>query len=278
MTEVGSHISTGAVDTAVEMAIKLMGDEQKVPPSKVASALSLEYGSSLRVARSLVSKAVLSGRLKLTSEGDFLQLSRVSLQPSHLLAREEPQVFVEGSTYEPTLTFRGKAAKDETIGSPVADFESNTPREAASWDETFMRMALVVADRSKDPSTQVGACIVSSEFRILSLGYNGTPNGWQDGDFPWAKAAEDPLDTKYPYVIHAERNAVLNYAGARRELHGAKVYVSHFPCNECAKELAQVGVSEVIYLNNHDSSDFSTQASLRILEQCGVTVRQMDLL
>lgn len=151
------------------------------------------------------------------------------------------------------------------------------PREASSWDETFMRMALVVADRSKDPSTQVGACIVSSENRILSLGYNGTPNGWSDHDFPWDRSAADPLDTKYPYVIHAERNAVLNYGGLHSQLNNSKVFVTHFPCNECSKELAQVGVSEVVYLNAHDSSDFSTQASLRIFEACGIKVRRLSL-
>lgn len=150
------------------------------------------------------------------------------------------------------------------------------PRNAATWDETFMRMALVVADRSKDPSTQVGACIVSAENRILSLGYNGTPNGWNDKDFPWEKTADSTLDTKYPYVIHAERNAVLNYGGVHSQLRGSKVFVTHFPCNECAKELVQVGVKEVVYLHSHDSSDFSTQASFRMFEMCGLEVRQLD--
>jgi len=154
---------------------------------------------------------------------------------------------------------------------------SEVPRiAAASWDDTFMRMAIVVADRSKDPSTQVGACIVSAENRILSLGYNGTPNGWDDSQFPWGKSSKDPLETKYPYVIHAERNAVLNYEGLHSQLRGSRVFVTHFPCNECAKELAQVGVSEVVYLNGHDSSDFSTQASERILEACGISVRQIS--
>lgn len=156
--------------------------------------------------------------------------------------------------------------------------EKVKPRNAASWDETFMKMALVVADRSKDPSTQVGACIVSSENRILSLGYNGTPNGWSDESFPWEREAEDHLSTKYPYVIHAERNAVLNYGGIHSQLRGSKVFVTHFPCNECAKELVQVGVAEVVYLNDHDSSNFSTQASLRMFEMCGLKVRQLQVL
>lgn len=155
----------------------------------------------------------------------------------------------------------------------------NEPRnasEVASWDETFMGIAEVVARRSKDPSTQVGACIVSEENRILSVGYNGAPNGWSDEDFPWAREAEDPLDLKYHYVIHAERNAVLNFDGIRNRLKGAKVYVTHFPCSECAKEIVQVGVKEIIYLNTHDlGGDISTRASLRTLEACGVSVRQL---
>jgi len=159
----------------------------------------------------------------------------------------------------------------------MVDRNSSSPRIAPSWDETFMRMAILVADRSKDPSTQVGACIVSAENRILSLGYNGTPNGWEDSLFPWGKTAEDPLETKYPYVIHAERNAVLNYGGLHSQLRGARVFVTHFPCNECAKELAQVGVAEVVYLNGHDSSSFSTRASERIFEACGIGFRQQEL-
>lgn len=149
------------------------------------------------------------------------------------------------------------------------------PRIAASWDETFMQMALVVANRSKDPSTQVGACLVSEDNRILSLGYNGTPNGWDDASFPWGKTGDDGLETKYPFVIHAERNAVLNHSGLNSQLRGSRVYVTHFPCNECAKELAQVGVSEVVYLNSYDGSEFSIQASLKLFKACGIEVRQL---
>jgi len=139
-----------------------------------------------------------------------------------------------------------------------------------------MRMALLVADRSKDPVTQVGACIVSSDNRILSLGYNGTPNGWKDSDFPWGKVG-DPLDTKYAFVIHAERNAVLNYGGLHSQLKGSRVFVTHFPCNQCAQELAQVGVAEVIYLKGHNRAKFSTLASERILEACGIAVKKLEL-
>lgn len=159
----------------------------------------------------------------------------------------------------------------------MVDRDSTEPRIAATWDETFMRMAVLVADRSKDPSTQVGACIVSEENRILSLGYNGTPNGWKDSEFPWAKTAADPLDTKYHYVIHAERNAVLNHGGLHSQLKGSKLYVTHFPCNECAKELAQVGVAEVVYLHSHHIDELRILASERILDACGISFRKFEL-
>ena len=103
-----------------------------------------------------------------------------------------------------------------------------------SWDEYFMAVAKLSAMRSKDPNTQVGACIVSMENRILSIGYNGAPNGYDDDKFNWAREGE-PLDTKYLYVVHAERNAILNYRGGRKDFENAKIYVDLFPCNECGR-------------------------------------------
>jgi len=164
--------------------------------------------------------------------------------------------------------------KEQEEGSPSV-VAAVGPREAASWDETFMGVALVVARRSKDPSTQVGAAIVSEENRILSLGYNGTPNGWPDSTFPWGKEG-DLLDTKYPYVVHAERNAVLNFGGIHSQLRGGKIYTTHFPCGECAKEIVQVGIAEVVYLHDHSMADSSTAASLRMFRECGLTVRQLE--
>lgn len=143
----------------------------------------------------------------------------------------------------------------------------------ASWDETFMGIAEVVAKRSKDPSTQVGACIVSADKRVLSVGYNGATHGFDDDEFPWGKTSENILETKHPFVIHAERNAVLNFRGSMREFSEATVYVTHFPCNECAKEIASVGISEVVYLNNHNLNGFSTKASFIILDKAGVKTR-----
>lgn len=146
----------------------------------------------------------------------------------------------------------------------------------ASWNDTFMEMAEVVAKRSKDPSTQVGACIVSNENKILSLGYNGAPRAWDDNNFPWSKDSENPLETKYPFVIHAERNAILNFSGISGHLRGSRIYVTHFPCNECAKEIAQVGISEVIYLNDYLGNDSSVAASIMIFEACGIDVYQLE--
>ena len=117
-----------------------------------------------------------------------------------------------------------------------------------SWDEFFMGAAVLCAKRSKDPSTQVGACIVNGENRILSVGYNGLPAGCDDDVFPWDRSAEDSYDTKYPYVCHAELNAILNYRGGN--LSGSRIYVALFPCNECAKAIIQSGISEVIYLSD----------------------------
>ncbi len=121
-----------------------------------------------------------------------------------------------------------------------------------NWDEYFMGIALLTAMRSKDPSSQVGACIVSPENKILSLGYNGMPIGCDDDAMPWDREG-DPLDTKYMYVCHAELNAILN--SAHNNLKGARVYVTLFPCNECAKAIIQSGISEVVYYGDkyHDS-------------------------
>lgn len=150
--------------------------------------------------------------------------------------------------------------------------------EVLSWDETFMRMAHIIKGRSKDPSTQVGACVVSEDNRILTVGYNGAPNGFDDDSFPWAKSGSE-LDTKYPYVVHAERNAILNFRGSIREFTGATVYVTMFPCNECAKELIQVGIKEVVYETEslNPSAASAIIASRILLETCGIKTRQFSV-
>ena len=143
-----------------------------------------------------------------------------------------------------------------------------------SWDEYFMAIARLSAMRSKDPNTQVGACVVSADNRILSIGYNGCPNGYDDNCFPWNREG-DPLNTKYLYVVHAERNAILNYKGSRKDFEGAKIYVDLFPCNECAKEIIQAGIGEVIYLSDKYAASNEVIASKRLFDVCGVTYRQL---
>jgi dCMP deaminase len=145
-----------------------------------------------------------------------------------------------------------------------------------SWDEYFMGVAALSALRSKDPHTQVGACIVSRDRRILSIGYNGTPRGMNDESFPWQRDGEW-IKTKYPYVVHAERNAVLNFRGLMRELAGSTVYVTHFPCNECSKELAQVGVGEVAYAYNPYPDSRETVAAKKILAAADIPTRVVNI-
>ena len=139
-----------------------------------------------------------------------------------------------------------------------------------SWDEYFMGIAMLAAKRSKDPSTQVGACIVSPDNIIISTGYNGMPKGCSDDEFPWGRTGEE---TKYPFVVHAELNAILNANG--RDLRGSRIYVALFPCNECAKAIIQSGVKEVLYLSDKYADTPSTRASKRMLTAAGVTFRQL---
>ena len=132
-----------------------------------------------------------------------------------------------------------------------------------TWDEYFMGVAKLAGMRSKDPNSQVGCCIVSKDNKILSMGYNGFPKGCSDDEFPWAREG-DPLETKYLYVTHSELNAILNYQG--ESLKGAKLYVSMFPCNECAKAIIQSGIETVIYeLDKYPDSD-SVRASKRLMD------------
>lgn len=141
-----------------------------------------------------------------------------------------------------------------------------------SWDEYFMGVAVLAAMRSKDPSTQVGACIVDNENRILSTGYNGFPSGCSDDEFPWEREGGFG-DTKYPFVVHAELNAILNARG--KNLTGSRIYVALFPCNECAKAIIQAGIKEVVYLSDKYAATDGTLASKRMLNAAGVTLTQL---
>ncbi len=145
-------------------------------------------------------------------------------------------------------------------------------KDYISWDEYFMGVAILASQRSKDPSTQVGACIIDGDKRILSTGYNGFPKGCSDDEFPWNRD-ESIGETKYQYVVHAELNAILNASG--KKLAGSTLYVGLFPCNECAKAIIQSGIKEVVYLSDKYHSTPSMAASRKMLESAGITVRQL---
>ena len=149
-------------------------------------------------------------------------------------------------------------------------------KDNLSWDEYFMSLAKLSAGRSKDPSTQVGSCIVDNHNRILSIGYNGAPNGFDDDNFPWNRDGKCENETKYPYVCHAELNAILNYRGSRKDLEGATIYVDLFPCNECAKAIIQSGIKHIVYLSDKYKNTPSNGASKLLLDTCGVKYRQLD--
>lgn len=149
---------------------------------------------------------------------------------------------------------------------------SDKRKDYLSWDEYFMGVAMLSAMRSKDPSTQVGCCIVSQGNKILSMGYNGFPKGCSDDEFPWAREGDDPLMTKYVYSTHSELNAILNYNGV--SLEGARLYVSLFPCNECAKAIIQAGIKEVIYDCDKYAGTPAVLASKRMMDAAGVQYRQ----
>ena len=143
-----------------------------------------------------------------------------------------------------------------------------------SWDEYFMGVALLSAQRSKDPNTKVGACIVNDRNRIVGIGYNGFPYGCSDDEYPWANSKDLKfLDTKYPYVVHAEANAILN---STQSLQGETLYVSLFPCNECAKLIIQSGIKHLVYMSDKYSGEDNNIASRRMLESAGIDFRKMD--
>ena len=146
---------------------------------------------------------------------------------------------------------------------------SSKSKDYISWDEYFMGVAMLSAMRSKDPNTQVGACIVSDQNKILSMGYNGFPLGCSDDEYPWEREGE-PLDNKYFYTTHSELNAILNYRGG--SLEGAKMYVTLFPCNECAKAIIQSGIKTVVYDCDKYKDSANVIASKRMLKSAGVEV------
>ena len=143
-----------------------------------------------------------------------------------------------------------------------------------SWDEYFMGVAILASQRSKDPSTQVGACIVNDENKIMSVGYNGFPRGCSDDEFPWDRQGDKDSSTKYPYVCHAELNAILNAGG--NNLKDCRIYVALFPCNECAKAIIQCGIKEVIYISDKYKDTDLVQASKRMLNAAGIKLTPFE--
>lgn len=143
-----------------------------------------------------------------------------------------------------------------------------------SWDKYFMGIAVLSAMRSKDPSTQVGACIVNKNKRIVGIGYNGMPIGCEDDSFPWERTG-NMLETKYPYVVHAEPNAILN---SNSSLEGCTIYVTLFPCNECSKLIIQSGIKEIVYMDDKYSGTETDIAAKKMLDAAGIKYRKVDRL
>lgn len=140
-----------------------------------------------------------------------------------------------------------------------------------TWDEYFMGIAFLSSQRSKDPNTQVGACIVK-EKKIIGIGYNGFPNGSSDDEISWGKEGSF-LETKYAYVVHAELNAILN---STKNLKGSTIYVTHFPCNECAKSIIQSGIEEIVYYSDKHKEKDSSKASRIMINNAGIKIRKLD--
>ncbi|KAF7710059.1 hypothetical protein HF521_008931 [Silurus meridionalis] len=136
----------------------------------------------------------------------------------------------------------------------------------------FMTVALLFAKKSPDPNTKVGACIVNQEGKIVGIGYNKMPNGCENADFPWKRGKYDDPTTKHQYVCHAELNAIVNKTSV--DVKGCTIYVTLFPCNQCARILIQSGVRNLVYLSNKRKDRPDTNVSNKLLDTAGVTCRQ----
>ncbi|XP_065080849.1 deoxycytidylate deaminase [Ochlerotatus camptorhynchus] len=159
---------------------------------------------------------------------------------------------------------------EDTVSDNLANLNLGEKKRTdyLDWNEYFMATAFLAARRSKDPNTQVGACIVNEENKIVGVGYNGFPIGCNDDDFPWGKSSNDPLDTKYVYVCHAEMNAILNKNSS--DVKNCTIYVALFPCNECAKIIIQSRIKEVIYMSDKHALKKSTIASKKMFDATGI--------
>jgi len=183
---------------------------------------------------------------------------------------KEPEVD-SGVTSEKSGTSLDTSTNSSTSSNSERDI--NLPRENyLEWDEYFMAIAFLSAQRSKDPATQVGACIVNPDKRIVGIGYNGMPRGCKDGHLPWGKSSSCELENKYMYVCHAEMNAIMNKNSA--SVDGCSIYVALFPCNECSKLIIQSGIKDVIYFSDKHKDKKSTIASKKLLDMAGVLYKQ----
>lgn len=185
-------------------------------------------------------------------------------------------ILIETNGNDPTpLSDNQVKQTTEAESAREGDIDPEPPRQRPgdhiSWDEYFMSVAQLAAYRSKDPSTKVGACIVNSQNKIVATGYNGMPNGVHDDLIPWSKHGPY-LETKYAYVVHAELNAILN--SVLTDQTNCRLYVSLFPCNECAKAIIQTGIKEVIYVSDKHKEKDSTKASKRMFKLAGVRCQQ----
>lgn len=193
-------------------------------------------------------------------ETNLLNKSKMSLITEKYIEESEDEIFL-------------KSYEDEYLRNHR--FYKKQRKNALPWDEYFMAIAKLSSLRSKDPSTQVGACIVGEDNRILSIGYNGAPIGMEDNFFPWERNGEN-LHTKYMYVCHAEMNAILNYRGSRKDFEGSTVYVDLFPCNECAKLIIQAGIKKIVYLSDKYANTEATIASKRMFDATGVEYKPLN--
>ncbi|XP_017059808.1 probable deoxycytidylate deaminase [Drosophila ficusphila] len=164
-----------------------------------------------------------------------------------------------------------------TSGPKTESPKNHKRKDYLHWDDYFMATSLLSAKRSKDPVTQVGACIVDSHNRIVAIGYNGFPRNCSDDEFPWSKSKKksvdyDPLEDKKMYVVHAEANAILN--GNGMTLAGTRLYTTLFPCNECAKLIIQVGIAQVLFLSDKYADKPTYRASKRMLDAVGVAYKR----
>ena len=150
------------------------------------------------------------------------------------------------------------------------------PRKGTPREVVHMETASLWAKRSKDPHTQVGVVIIGSDDRVLSIGYNGAPNGYSDNLVPWEREALLEENTKYPWVIHAELNAILNFKGLTSDLQGSTLYTTHFPCSECTKALIQVGVKRVVYKTEVTNMNLLPTVVYELAEVCGVTIERFE--